>query len=361
MTLSCREPFLLSPACKDYLWGGERLKSEFNKTADMTPMAESWECSAHPNGESVVASGEFSGQTLSALLFMHPEILGSHASRIQDGRFPVLLKLIDARDRLSIQVHPDDSYARENEQGQFGKTECWYVLDAEPGAWLICGFAHNMDRETFETRVRESLNNPEDEKSSELIEKYFQKVYVKKDDVFFIPAGTVHAIGRGIMIAEIQENSDLTYRIFDYNRRDKAGNLRELHLDKALEVMKMTAEAEHKQPMRIRRFYKGYAIENLARCKYFDLRRMVLNGNASICATNNSFRVLTCVEGSCKVTWAAGTMIINQKDGHNVMNSDETNVCADYLEIQKGDTLFIPANSVEIKLSGRGVFIDASC
>lgn len=329
---------MLEPALKDYLWGGNRLKTEYGKKTDLTPVAESWECSAHKNGESVVASGKYKGWTLSVLLCHYPEMLGDHASRIMDGELPILFKLIDATDKLSIQVHPDDRYAYINENGQYGKTECWYVLDADEDAFIIYGFRHDMDKGKFVKKLNASIDNPD----KQSIEKYFQKIKVKKDDVFFIPPGTVHAIGKGLLIAEIQENSDLTYRLYDYNRRDKNGKLRELHIGKALEVMNFNASNSIRQPMRVRRFFKGYSTELLARCRYFELKRMCLNTDNEhlpvISAGSNSFRILTCVEGKASLLWNNGN-----------------------LELKKGSTVFIPAESVEISLQGQGVFLDSSC
>jgi len=339
MTLSSREPFLLDPALKDYLWGGERLKHEYGKDADITPVAESWECSTHSHGESVVASGEYAGKPLSELIERFPDMLGDHGGRIMDGQLPILFKLIDATDRLSIQVHPDDMYAYINEGGQYGKTECWYVLDAEEDAFIIYGFSHDMDKGKFVKKLIQSIDHPE---KSNNVEKYFQKIKAKKDDIFFIPPGTVHAIGKGLLIAEVQENSDLTYRLYDYNRQDKDGKTRELHIGKALEVMNFGASIAVRQPMRVRRFYRGYSYELLARCKYFELGRMCLNTDDEhppvISAGANSFRIMTCVEGKALLTWEGGS-----------------------LELVKGKTVFIPAESIQISLIGKGVFLDASC
>lgn len=339
MTPSSKEPFLLEPVLKDYIWGGERLITEYGKHSDVTPIAESWECSTHSNGESIVSTGSFKGWTLSELLCQYPDMLGDHAGRLMDGNLPILFKLIDATDKLSIQVHPDDQYAFINEKGQYGKTECWYVLDADDDAFIIYGFRHDMDKSKFVKKLIESIDNPD---KSSSIEKYFQKIRVKKDDIFFIPPGTVHAIGKGLIIAEIQENSDLTYRLYDYNRKDKNGKTRELHIGKALEVMSFRASNTVRQPMRVRRFFRGYSVELLARCRYFELKRLSLNADEGqlpvICAGSNSFRTLTCVEGEARLIWGGESLLL-----------------------PKGRTAFIPAESVQISLQGKGVFLDASC
>ena len=203
-------PFLLKPAGKDYLWGGSRLKDDFSKDMDLTPLAETWECSTHPDGPSIVASGVYEGRLLSEVLNRHPEYMGTHPKT--DGGLPILIKFIDARKDLSVQVHPDDEYAREHEHGSLGKTEMWYVLDAAKDAKLVYGFYHDISRK----KLKKSLEDGN-------VERYLQKVKVQKDDLFYIEPGTVHAIGAGVLIAEIQESSNLTYRMYDYGRVDKNG------------------------------------------------------------------------------------------------------------------------------------------
>ena len=214
------EPFLLQPAGKDYLWGGNRLHTLFGKQLPLHPLAETWECSTHPDGCSIVASGIDKGKTLAEVLQQHPEFLGTKTSAT--GDLPVLIKLIDAAKDLSVQVHPDDAYAQQYEHEPNGKTEMWYILEAEPGASLIYGFSKPMQPEQLDTCLKENT-----------ILSYLQKIPVKKGDVFLIPAGTVHAIGAGIVLAEIQQRSNLTYRLYDYNRTDATGKKRPLHVEKA--------------------------------------------------------------------------------------------------------------------------------
>lgn len=204
------EPFLLHPAGKDYLWGGNRLHTLFGKQIPLHPLAETWECSTHPDGCSIVASGVDKGKTLTEVLQQHPEFLGAKTSGT--GDLPVLVKLIDAAKDLSVQVHPDDAYAQQYEHEPNGKTEMWYILEAEPEASLIYGFSKPMQPEQLDTCLKENT-----------ILSYLQKIPVKKGDVFLIPAGTVHAIGAGIVLAEIQQSSNLTYRLYDYNRTDATG------------------------------------------------------------------------------------------------------------------------------------------
>ncbi len=329
-TPSNPKPFLLRPAGKDYLWGGRRLKDDFDKSPDMTPLAETWECSTHPDGPCVVASGVYEGMTLTEVLKLHPEYLGQRSAA--SGQLPILIKLIDARDNLSIQVHPDDAYAAKQENGSQGKTEMWYVLDAARDASLIYGFHHDMDKD----RLRESLRNG-------TVEKYLQKVPVHRDDVFYIPAGTVHAIGAGALIAEIQQNSNLTYRMYDYARVDKEGQKRPLHIDKALDVANLKASTHPRQPMRILRYTRGCASEFLCRCKYFQVERLLLNTEqcrkmADIKSSVNTFQVLLCISG-CGVLYREETAI----------------------NFYKGDCIFLPADSIPMKLHGRAQMLRVNC
>ncbi|MDO4339405.1 MAG: class I mannose-6-phosphate isomerase [Eubacteriales bacterium] len=320
-------PFLLKPAGKDYLWGGSRLNDDFSKNIDMSPLAETWECSTHPDGPSMAASGEFEGQLLSDILRAHPEYLGTHPKT--KGELPILIKLIDAKRDLSVQVHPSDEYARKHEHGQLGKTEMWYVLDAAKGAKLVYGFHHDTDKES----IRKSINNG-------TIEKYLQKVPIRKDDLFYIEAGTVHAIGAGALIAEIQESSNLTYRMYDYGRVDKNGKKRELHVEKALEVANLKASIEPRQPLRVLKYRQGCASELLCRCKYFEVYRMLVNTEhcrklVGYQADSTSFRVLLCTDGCGAAHF----------DNH-------------IFSFFKGDCIFVPANSVKLRIHGMAQFLD---
>jgi mannose-6-phosphate isomerase len=321
-------PFLLNPVGKDYLWGGSRLNDDFSKGIDISPLAETWECSTHPDGPSIVASGEHKGETLSEVIKNHPEYLGTHPK--SQGELPILIKFIDAKNDLSVQVHPDDEYARTHENGQLGKTEMWYVLDATHDAKLIYGLNHDTDKETMRKGIEQGT-----------LGKYLQKVRIKKDDLFYIKAGTIHAIGAGALIAEIQENSNLTYRLYDYDRIDKNGNKRELHIDKALEVANLKASHEPRQPMRVLKYRQGCASELLCRCEYFEVNRMIVNTErcrqmVEYQADSTSFRVLLCTDGCGSIHFGNG----------------------EYLSFFKGDCIFAPANSVAIKIHGKAQFLD---
>ena len=299
------KPVLLLPAFKDYLWGGTRLKEEFGKKSDLDIVAESWELSTHKDGQSVVASGEFAGMTLGEFVEKNPSVLGKNCDNFEF--FPILIKFIDAKDNLSIQVHPDDEYALKN-TGGYGKTEMWYILDCEEGASLYYGFKEEITKEQF----KESIEN------NTLLD-YLNKVEVKKGDVYFIEAGTVHAIGKGIVICEIQQNSNTTYRVYDYDRRDAQGNARELHVEKALEVSVTKPPVEYKQEN-----------ENvLAKCKYFTVEKAEIDGEMEFSIDETSFKSVIVTDGE-------GTLV----------SGDYT------MEIKKGDSVFIPAQNGKYTVKG---------
>lgn len=320
------KPFLLRPSGKDYLWGGRRLNDEFEKGIDLYPLAETWECSTHSDGASFVVNGEFEGMELAQVIKQHPEYLGSRNKGLLE--LPILIKFIDAKSDLSVQVHPTDVYAAEFENGQLGKTEMWYVLDAKKDSKLVYGFHRDIDEKT----VRDAINKG-------CLMKYLQQVPIKKDDVFFIEAGTVHAIGAGALVAEIQENSNLTYRLYDYDRVGADGKKRELHIDKALMVANLKSSAKPKQPLRVLKYTRGEACELLCRCKYFEVYRMIVNTERRQTvyyrADEMGFRVLLCVNG-------CGTIMYGEE----------------ILMFYKGDCIFVPADSEEMRIHGQAQFLD---
>lgn len=320
-------PFLLKPAAKDYIWGGRRLNDDFSKNIDIFPLAETWECSTHPDGLSIVADGIYKGQSLADVLKKHPEYLGTHPETY--GELPIIIKFIDAKKDLSVQVHPTDEYAAKYENGQSGKTEMWYVLDALKDAQLVYGFKTNVNRNIVRKAIADGT-----------VEKYLQKVPVKKNDVFYISAGTVHAIGAGILVAEIQENSNLTYRMYDYNRIGTNGTKRPLHVDKALEAADFSASTGPRQPLRVLKYRKGCASELLCRCRHFEVCRMIINTEncrelVSYQSDSSSFRVLLCTDGCGLVKFEN-----------------------EILEFFKGDCIFVPAGSVRLKIHGQAHFLD---
>lgn len=323
------KPFLLKPASKDYLWGGSRLNDDFGKNINLNPLAETWECSTHKDGPSVVAK---TGESLNSFIEKHPEYLGSHSLSVTKGRaeLPILVKLIDAKFDLSVQVHPDDEYALKNENS-LGKTEMWYVIDAKKDSELVYGFNQDMSKALVSNSATDGT-----------ILKYLNHVKANKGDLFFIKPGTVHAIGAGCLVAEIQESSNITYRLYDYERTDKQGNKRELHLNKALDVVNLKSSSYPRQPMRVFRYQRGCAHELLCRCSYFQVDRIILNTENRKLAVfktfSNSFHSLLCVDG-CGVLLGNGVMI----------------------PFFKGDCIFVPAESIPLNLHGNAQILDISC
>ena len=318
--------FKLQPVGKDYLWGGTRLREEYGKKMDMVPLAETWECSVHPDGPSVVTNGDFKGETLAEVLNHHPEYLGT---KVKNGQLPILVKFIDAKKDLSVQVHPNDEYARKYE-GDNGKTEMWYVIDADEGAQLIYGFQHKVTEQI----LRDAINTG-------TLDKHLQKVKVYKGDVFYVPAGTIHGIGAGILVAEIQESSNVTYRVYDYERVDKYGKKRKLHFDKAVQIMNMDVEPDAKQKLRIVKYYLGCSRELLCRCKYFDVERIQVTKAFSFSVHEESFQILMCLDGEGQIE----TMDENLKP----------------VRLMKGITIFLPAGLGRCLVVGNTTVLKIRC
>ncbi len=309
------EPIKLKPAFKDYLWGGTRLRDDFGKDCDFEKIAESWELSCHKDGNSVVADGEFAGLTLAEYIEKQGKtVLGSNCERFEN--FPILIKLIDAKDNLSVQVHPDNEYAMRVE-GEYGKTEMWYIVDCDEGASLLYGFKKDISKEEFRERIE---NNT-------LLE-VTNSVPVKKGDVFFIEAGTLHAIGKGILIAEIQQNSNTTYRIYDYGRVGADGKPRQLHIDKAVEVTDLCPAKPYPVSAPVKN--DGWSEKKLASCEYFTVNSLEIDTKASLEADNGSFVHILVTEGGC------------------VFSAEGSTPC----ELVKGDSLFIPAGLGKFELTG---------
>ena len=280
--------FKLKPSCKDYLWGGTRLRTEFGIEYDRDPLAESWELSCHPDGPSYIVNGEYAGKTLQEYIDAKgKEILGTDCQSFE--QFPVLIKFIDAKKDLSIQVHPDNTYALKNE-GQYGKTEMWYVMDAEEGASLLYGFNREVSEEEFEERIH-----------NHTLLEVLNKVMIHKGDVLFIDPGTIHAIGAGSLIAEIQQNSNVTYRVFDYNRIGKDGKKRQLHVQQALDVVNLNPT-----PL------KWDFGPHLATCPYFTVDKVV--GPARGICSEESFVSILIVKGQGTVSCAGECAPAKQGD-----------------------------------------------
>lgn len=376
-------PFLLSPAAKDYIWGGTRLREEYNKHIDVTPLAETWECSTHPDGPSRVASGVFAGEKLVDVLRAHPEFIGTHPKTDGEGGLPVLIKFIDAARDLSVQVHPSDEYARTHEHGQLGKTEMWYVLEAAPGASLVYGFRQDLTRAMLAASLEDDT-----------VERYLQKVEIHRGDVFLIESGTVHAIGAGAMIVEIQECSNLTYRMYDYHRLGKDGKPRELHIAKALDVVDLRRKPLPEQLQREREEHDGYSVELLEQCKYFRTERLRLDTVQSGKEPSQSEAACS-VEGtstqdmpvdahektvdntSADMTqdessrWTKGKKAVDAVRFSTGPESFEVLLCVDgsgtlsgedvELSFRKGDCIFVPADSIGLEIRGQSELLKVTC
>lgn len=312
-------PLKLSPAFKDYLWGGTRLRTDFKKACDFEKIAESWELSCHKDGDSTIINGIYSGLTLTQYIEkVGNDVLGINCKKFEN--FPILIKLIDAKDNLSVQVHPNNEYALRVE-GEYGKTEMWYIVDCDEGARLLYGFKNDISKEEFAERI---ANNT-------LLE-VTNSIEVKKGDVFFIEAGTLHAIGSGILIAEIQQNSNTTYRIYDYGRVDANGIPRQLHVDKAVEVTSLCKASPY--PISEQKSCDGYTEKLLSSCEYFTVTIFEIETSAKLFADNSSFISLLVLEGTAKL-----------------ITTTET------LELNKGDSIFIPASLGEYIISGKSSII----
>lgn len=270
----------LVPVFKEKIWGGRKLETEFGYEIPAGPVGECWAISAHPAGDDEIASGEYAGKTLSWLWDEHRELFGN----CEGDRFPLLVKIIDAKDDLSIQVHPDNDYAAEHEDGSLGKKECWYVLSAEPGQTIVVGQrAHS--REEFAQMVEEG-------RWSELL----NEIPIKAGDFFQIDPGTVHAIKGGTVILESQQSSDVTYRVYDYDRKQDDGTLRPLHMQQALDVIDFdrapltSGEVELSGPVTTLEQNECYTV---------DLVRVGEDGNAAELAveTPHPFTCISVIEG----------------------------------------------------------------
>lgn len=294
----------LAPAFKDYLWGGKEMCGRFGFHPQGLPLAEAWVLSCHKDGASLVQNGTYKGQTLAgAIAQMGPACLGTKGREFPF--FPILIKLIDARQNLSVQVHPDDAFALENEK-EYGKTEMWYVLDCAEGAYLYYGFEKELSPEEFRAHIE-----------AETLTEVLHKVYVQKGDCLLIRAGTVHAIGAGILLAEIQQNSNTTYRVYDYGRKGPDGKTRPLHLEKAAAVAQLgPADA----PVRN---VSGGGL--LAACPYFASSLVVMEGRQTFRVESDSFRSYLCIEGQCLF---------------------------ENLLLSAGDCVFVPAGAGEIRAFG---------
>lgn len=312
-------PLQFDPILKDRIWGGTKLNTYLNKPITSNITGESWEISTVENDVSIVSSGIFKGKSLNELIEEFPnEILGTEVHKRFGKQFPLLFKYLDAREDLSIQLHPNDALAKKR-HNSFGKTEMWYVMQADQDARLIVGFKQKSNPEEY----LENLKN-------KTILDLLDTKKVAKGDVFFLETGTIHAIGAGIVIAEIQQTSDITYRIYDFERKDSNGNERELHNDLALEAINYEVVAAEK------RYAKAENKSNeIVDCDYFTTNFIPLEGKIEIVKNRESFRVYMCVDGSF-----------------------ELNCNSENFAYQKGDTILIPASMTTFEISGKASILE---
>ena len=313
----------LEPAFKDNLWGGTKIRDVYGKKCDYDVIGESWELSAHPDGQSRIAEGRYKGMLFNEYL----NIIGKDAlgwkCQAQD-RFPILIKFIDAKQALSIQIHPDDEYALENEN-EYGKNEMWYVVDSEPGSYLYCGLSRDASKE----EILERINN-------NTITDILNKIEVKAGDVVMVKAGTIHAIGAGVFICEIQQNSNCTYRMYDYDRRDKFGNPRELHVKKALDVVDNHKYIKDNKTEVVIARNEHFTEERLVQCKYFEVYKYDVNDEAKITVDEASFVSVLFINGS-------GTI--------------ETDDYEKTMEFKAGDSFFVSAGLRSIIVKGQATMV----
>ena len=309
-------PIKLVPEFKEIIWGGNRLKTEYNKKSDLSNIAESWELTVRPDGMNKIDGGELNDCTLEYYIEKMGE--GVVADKHLDF-FPLLIKFIDAQDNLSVQVHPDDAYGLSH-ANSLGKTEMWYIIDATPGAKLVYGLKEGCTNEMFALAVENGT-----------VEDMLNYVDVKKGDVFFIPSGLVHAIGSGILLAEIQQNSNITYRVYDYNRLGKDGKPRELHVNDALNVIVNRSEEE----INAIRYSNGKNSENeLANCEYFNVKKLDVNGNITLNCDKTSFNSILCLDGNASIEYKGVSYALS-----------------------RGDSYFIPAGMGEYSVTGNAQII----
>lgn len=317
-------PVKLEPVYKDYIWGGSKLKKLFKKGKDINgAIAESWELSTHPDGESKIADKSGKGMKFSEYIKMQDKNVVGSKSELDEP--PVLIKFIDAKENLSVQVHPNNDYARKYEHDN-GKTEMWVVLSHEPGAALYYGMREKLTKEEVRAKIEDHT-----------ILDALNRVEVQDGDVYAIPAGTIHAIGAGMVICEIQQKSNVTYRLYDYGRIGKDGKERELHIDKALEV----ANLEPVVPDRSEEIElcnsSEYRLKLLDSCQYFQTYQYDLFGELHFSTSQKTFVCIIMLKGNCTLKYKSGEV-----------------------QLKPGDTTFLPAQEAEYMLEGGGELLAVS-
>ncbi|NGY37881.1 class I mannose-6-phosphate isomerase [Flavobacterium sp. XN-5] len=312
-------PLQFDPILKERIWGGEKLKTVLNKPIESKITGESWELSTVEGDVSTIANGVLKGKSLTAIIEEFPnEILGTAVYSKFGKQFPLLFKYLDAREDLSIQVHPNDALAKER-HNSFGKTEMWYIMQADVDARIIVGFKEDSNKEEYV----QSLEN-------KTLLNLLDDVKVKSGDVFFLETGTVHAIGAGLVVAEIQQTSDITYRLYDFDRKDAQGNTRELHIDLALDAInydKVDTFKEYTKEMN--------QSNSIVDCPYFTTNFVPLDGEITLNKNGESFTVYMCIEGDFEIEYHNSTF-----------------------NYKKGDTVLIPAAMKNYLLKGKASILE---
>ena len=316
-----KAPIRFVPYLKSVIWGGEKICRYKGIEQTEANVGESWEISAVPGHESVVADGSYKGMKITELIeCFGPELLGRDVFVRYDGKFPLLVKLIDANDNLSVQVHPDDDLARKRHDS-LGKTEMWYIIDADKGAKIYSGLKRQLTPAEYVKMVEDNT-----------IEEALAVHDSHPGDVFFLPAGRVHAIGAGNLLAEIQESSDITYRIYDYDRRDAEGNTRELHTELAKDAIDYTFYEEYRSAPAD----TAQADVVVAECSHFKVDRLMLDGEMKLSYDDASFTVIMCLQGKASLEYEGGSMLVNE-----------------------GETVLVPAVLTTFVLKGKGTLLSA--
>ncbi|MDF1508522.1 mannose-6-phosphate isomerase, class I [Robertmurraya sp. DFI.2.37] len=304
------QPLFLKPIFQERIWGGTLLKKHYGYNIPSEKTGECWAISAHPNGPSIIENGHFAGKTLAELWMEYPELFGHPL----DKAFPLLTKILDANMDLSVQVHPDDTYAKKNENGELGKTECWYIIDCKEDAEMI--FGHNAQtKEELEEMIAQGKWND-----------LLRRVKIKPGDFFYVPSGTIHALCEGTLVLETQQSSDTTYRVYDYGRHDEKGNLRELHLNKALEVTQVPHKAVKTTP--IIETKENVTITTFIQSEFFSVSKWEISGIAKF-SEGVRYLLMSVLKGE-------GTF---QYDGHAY-------------PIKKGVHFVVPVGMGEFAISG---------
>lgn len=317
------KPFKFEPYLKSVLWGGEKIAKYKGIVTDQHNIGESWEISGVDGHESVVAEGDDKGLNLRQIIEKYKgDLVGNAVYAKYGDTFPLLVKIIDAKGDLSVQVHPDDTLAKAR-NNSYGKTEMWYIIDAEEGAPIYAGLSKQITPEEYEKLVAENA---------------IMDVIARHDshagDLFFLPAGRIHAIGAGNLLAEIQQTSDITYRVYDFDRRDANGNPRELHTEQAKDAIDYTVYPEYKSEYD----RNGKSATPLVKCQYFDVKREIIDGVSTIDASADSFMIIMCLDGEATITDNLGGVT----------------------HVKKGESILVPAVITSMKAEGKATFMTST-